>query len=195
MAQKTNYRMYDNIFLEILSLSSPWVMIPFHLTVISLQLFIGLNKDIHLGFGLFLFGVFSWSLAEYVMHRWLFHLELKHSLVKAFHFAMHGYHHKEPRDTNRLYMPPIPALLFLGVFWVLFSLFFGQGAWFFLAGFELGYLFYSTVHFLVHTRKAPKYFTWLWHHHLIHHYKEPERAYGVSSRFWDRIFRTMPTDN
>jgi sterol desaturase/sphingolipid hydroxylase (fatty acid hydroxylase superfamily) len=167
-------------------------MVPFHLVLILIQLFVGVSHNPNWGFGLFLAGMFSWTLAEYVLHRWLFHWEHKNPLIKAFHFAMHGYHHLQPKDTNRLYMPPVPTLLFLSVFWVLFSMFFGMGVWFFLAGFELGYLIYSSIHFLVHTRKAPKYFTWLWHHHLIHHYRQPERAYGVSSRLWDRIFRTMP---
>ena len=25
-------------------------------------------------------------------------------------------------------------------------------------------------------------------HHMLHHYAEPDRGYGVSSDFWDRIF-------
>ncbi len=170
-------------------------MIPFHVLLIVLQLIAGNGLNSEWGYVLFFAGIFFWTLAEYILHRWLFHWVSESAVIKAFHFAMHGYHHQEPRDTTRLYMPPIPAFLFLSVFWVIFSLFFGSEVWLFLPGFELGYLIYSTIHFLVHTIEAPKRFSWLWRHHLIHHYKEPSRAFGVSSRFWDRIFHTMPDQN
>jgi sterol desaturase/sphingolipid hydroxylase (fatty acid hydroxylase superfamily) len=196
MEKKQAYRMYSNRWLELLSLSGPNVMIPFHLSLVGLQLYIGVQGraygDITLILGLFIFGMLLWTLAEYVLHRYLFHFKNDHPWIKAFHFAMHGYHHEVPHDANRLFMPPVPALLFLGIFWILFFAVVGNGVWFLLPGFEFGYLLYSFIHFSVHTRKAPKGFEKLWHHHILHHYKEPEKAFGVSSRFWDRVFRTLP---
>ncbi|MGB3618930.1 MAG: sterol desaturase family protein, partial [Catalinimonas sp.] len=32
----------------------------------------------------------------------------------------------------------------------------------------------------------------LWVHHSIHHFKDDERAFGVSSPLWDWVFGTMP---
>jgi sterol desaturase/sphingolipid hydroxylase (fatty acid hydroxylase superfamily) len=195
MGQPKSYKMFENRWLELLSLSSPKLMIPFHLLLIFTQCVIGkmtCNYSAIQIFITFISGIFFWSLAEYFLHRHLFHLKHDHPWLKAFHFAMHGYHHEVPHDTNRLFMPPVPALLFLSLFWLLFYGFVGNGVWFFLPGFELGYLLYSFVHYSVHTRKAPKGFEGLWHHHIVHHYKEPEKAFGVSSRLWDRVFRTMP---
>lgn len=195
MQQDRTFRMYDNRWLELLSISGPQLMIPFHLVLIVSQLIVGMTITTNsMGYNLLLgvSGIFLWTLAEYVLHRHLFHFKNDHPWLKAFHFAMHGYHHEVPHDANRLFMPPVPALLFLTVFWMLFYGFLGKGVWFFLPGFELGYLLYSFVHYSVHTRKAPKRFEGLWHHHMLHHYKEPEKAFGVSSRLWDRVFRTMP---
>lgn len=196
MEKEKSFRMYENRWLELLSVSGPHIMIPFHLCLIGLQLTVGFRlSGAQVSFvtvSLFLAGILSWSLSEYLLHRYLFHFKNDHPWVKAFHFAMHGYHHEVPHDANRLFMPPVPALLFLVLFWGLFFLCFDSGVWFFLPGFEFGYLLYSFVHYSVHTRKAPRGFEKLWHHHLIHHYKEPEKAFGVSSRFWDRIFLTLP---
>jgi sterol desaturase/sphingolipid hydroxylase (fatty acid hydroxylase superfamily) len=197
MKSSEKNRMYDNPILELLSLSGPKMMVSFHLILIGISLFIGYRV---LGefvsnwqvIALFLLGIFSWSLAEYVLHRHLFHFTNSNKFVKAFHFAMHGYHHENPTDTNRLFMPPVPAFLFLVVFFGLFYLFLGSYTWFYLPGFEFGYLSYSFMHYSMHARKAPKSLEKLWHHHIVHHYKEPEKAFGVSSRIWDRLFGTMP---
>jgi sterol desaturase/sphingolipid hydroxylase (fatty acid hydroxylase superfamily) len=195
MKKEKSFKMYDNRWLELLSLSGPRLMITFHIVLIGLQITIGFQNTVFDLFQValrFSLGIFFWTLAEYFLHRHLFHIKSEQPWVKAFHFAMHGYHHEVPHDANRLFMPPVPALLFLAVFWLLFYGFLGDGVWFFLPGFELGYLMYSIVHYSVHTRKAPKGFEKLWHHHMIHHYKEPEKAFGVSSTMWDRMFRTMP---
>jgi sterol desaturase/sphingolipid hydroxylase (fatty acid hydroxylase superfamily) len=32
---------------------------------------------------------------------------------------------------------------------------------------------------------------WLKHHHVLHHYRNPDRGYGVSTPLWDYIFGTM----
>ena len=32
---------------------------------------------------------------------------------------------------------------------------------------------------------------WMKHHHGIHHYRNPDRGYGVSSPLWDYVFGTM----
>ena len=199
MNTKPKPRMYDNPLMELLSQSGPKLMITFHLMLISAQIYNGfhtaqLNIDNSLIFLCFVFlsGVIVWSLAEYLLHRKLFHLKGSSNMMKAFHYTLHGYHHKNPSDANRLFMPPIPALLFLSVFFGFFYLFIGKFVWIFLPGFELGYLMYSFIHYSIHTRKAPKLLQPLWHHHILHHYKLPEKAYGVSSRFWDRVFRTLP---
>lgn len=183
--------------MELLSKSGPIMMTVFHALVIGATLSYGysLNDEIH-SIGtialIFFLGFISWSLGEYTMHRFLFHIESKNRFVKSFHYAMHGYHHRFPNDIKRLFMPPVPALLFLSIFFGMFYLLIGSYAWYFLPGFEFGYLVYSFVHYSIHKKGLVKYFKGLGHHHIVHHYKAPEKAFGVSTTFWDRIFKTMP---
>lgn len=194
--KKTENRMFDNPFLELLSKSGPKMMITFHLIVVTCTIYIG--NQLHSEattlqiFSFFILGYFSWTITEYLMHRYVFHWESENKFLKAFHYAMHGYHHEVPHDYNRLFMPPVPAFLFLCAFFGLFYIFLGKYTWFFLPGFELGYLTYSIIHYTVHV-KVPKnkYLNKLWLHHANHHYKTPDKAYGVSSVFWDKIFRTL----
>lgn len=197
MSTKPRLRMYNNPIMELLSQSGPKLMITFHLILISIQIYYGLSvlqsdNSLFKLFLVFATGIIFWSLAEYLLHRKLFHLEGNTKMIKAFHYAMHGYHHEQPNDANRLFMPPVPASLFLSLFFGLFYMIIGKFVWFFMPGFELGYLMYSFIHYSIHTHKAPRLLQQLWHHHIIHHYKEPDKAYGVSSRFWDRVFRTLP---
>lgn len=190
--------MFKNPVMELLSISGPKMMVTYHLIVISAVLGIGFYKLLPDGYsvwqilGVFFGAIFVWSIAEYFMHRYLFHYVNDNKYVKGFHYAMHGYHHEQPNDTNRLFMPPVPASLFLLAFFGIFYLIMGKFAWAFLPGFEFGYLMYSFTHYSIHTRKAPKGREKLWHNHLIHHYKEPEKAFGVSSIMWDKVFHTLP---
>lgn len=147
--------------------------------------------------GLFFFALFFWTLAEYLLHRYLFHWVSEHPFVKRFHFIMHGSHHLYPKDTERLLMPPVPGLIMASVlfciFYVIFSLIgYPVLTWAFFPGFFLGYLLYSFLHRATHVMRPPKRFQLLWRHHLLHHYKYPNKAYGVSSPLWDYVFGTMP---
>ncbi len=147
--------------------------------------------------GFFVFALFIWTLAEYLLHRYLFHWISDNKFVKRFHFIMHGSHHLYPRDTERLLMPPVPGLimasaLFL-IFYAIFSLLgYGNYTWAFFPGFFLGYLLYSFLHRATHVVKPPKRFKYIWKHHSLHHYKYPNKAFGVSTPFWDHVFGTMP---
>src|SRR4051812_22118677 len=58
-------------------------------------------------------GALSWTLFEYVMHRFVFHFEAKSRAVKYIVHLFHGIHHDDPLDPTRLVMPPVVSL-FLG---------------------------------------------------------------------------------
>lgn len=147
--------------------------------------------------GIFVIGLFFWTFAEYMLHRYLFHWINENSYVQRFHFIMHGSHHLYPRDIERLLMPPVPGLIMatflFAVFYLIFSIL-GQPTytWAFFPGFFLGYLLYSVLHRATHVAKPPKRFKFLWKHHSLHHYKYPNKAFGVSNTFWDKVFGTMP---
>lgn len=142
---------------------------------------------------LFIAGLVVFTLVEYIMHRFLFHLTPKTEKAEKFAYTIHGVHHDYPKDKDRLAMPiPLSLILATGFFFF-FKLFMGNLVFGFLPGFLMGYTSYLWVHYMVHAFQPPKNF-WkiLWVHHGIHHYKEPERAFGVSSPLWDVIFGTMP---
>ncbi|HUI09478.1 MAG TPA: sterol desaturase family protein [Bacteroidota bacterium] len=142
---------------------------------------------------LFVAGLVVWTLAEYLLHRFVFHYEPKSGWGKRLHFLMHGVHHDYPQDSKRLVMPPVVsiplALLFLGAF-ILILPAASVGAVF--GGFIFGYICYDEIHYATH--HAPmkgKLGLWLKHHHVRHHYLDPGRGFGVSSPIWDYVFGTM----
>lgn len=143
--------------------------------------------------GLFITGYFVFTLVEYLMHRFVFHMEEDTEVKKKIVYGMHGVHHDYPRDKDRLAMPIPLSITIATAFFFLFRLLMGDWVYGFLPGFLMGYASYLWVHYMVHAMQPPKnFFKIFWVHHGIHHYKQPERAFGVSSPFWDMVFGTMP---
>jgi sterol desaturase/sphingolipid hydroxylase (fatty acid hydroxylase superfamily) len=147
--------------------------------------------------GLFTLGLFFWTFAEYMLHRYVFHWVTEAKWSQRFHFIMHGSHHQYPRDKERLLMPPVPGIIMasilFGIFYVVFWIFGAPKLTFgFFPGFFTGYLLYSFVHRATHVMRPPKRFKKLWMHHSLHHYRYPDKAFGVSNTLWDRVFGTMP---
>lgn len=141
----------------------------------------------------FIGGFLSWTFFEYVLHRYLFHIaETAFSGSKRLQYVLHGVHHEYPNDAQRTLMPTVPKVLFAIPFFGLFYLIFGVTGAFFASGFMFGYYIYSLVHYSIHRYKAPKFLKPLWEHHHRHHHLTDDKAFGVSSMFWDRIFGTMP---
>jgi sterol desaturase/sphingolipid hydroxylase (fatty acid hydroxylase superfamily) len=142
---------------------------------------------------LFVIGLFSFSLVEYAVHRYVFHMSTDTKLKEKIQYTFHGVHHEYPKDSKRLAMPPVLSVLLAVTLLVLFRTVMGEYAYAFLPGFVLGYASYLFVHYIVHVYQPPKnIFRSLWINHGIHHYKDTGKAYGVSSPLWDYIFRTMP---
>ena len=145
---------------------------------------------------LFLAGLLFFTFVEYIMHRYLYHIPATSERKKKISYTMHGVHHDYPKDKSRLAMPPVLSLIVATVLFIIYRVVLGDYVFGFLAGFLIGYAGYLAVHYSVHAFKVPSNFLKvLWHHHSIHHYREPDRAFGVSSTLWDHIFRTMPRKN
>ena len=143
--------------------------------------------------GLFVAGLFFFTFVEYIMHRYLYHIPATSERKKKISYTMHGVHHDYPKDKSRLAMPPVLSLIIATVLFIIYRAVLGDYVFGFLAGFLIGYAGYLAVHYSVHAFKVPNNFLkTLWHHHSIHHYRESDRAFGVSSPLWDHIFRTMP---
>lgn len=143
---------------------------------------------------LFMSGFLLFTLAEYVTHRYVFHMNETTEIKKKLVYTMHGVHHHYPKDKDRLAMPIPASVTFAFLLFLLFRFILGDLVYGFLPGFFIGYASYLWVHFMVHAFQPPKnFFKILWIHHGIHHHKQPEKAFGVSSPLWDLVFRTMPT--
>lgn len=137
-------------------------------------------------------GYFIWTFAEYMMHRFLYHKSGDASYDSRFKYMFHGVHHEYPDDSERLVLPPVPSLLLAGTLFSLFYLIMGWYALLFATGFLWGYVTYMNLHFIVHKFRPPKRFAFWWKHHQIHHFQQHDRAFGVTTSLWDRLFGTMP---
>jgi 4-hydroxysphinganine ceramide fatty acyl 2-hydroxylase len=187
-------RMFKSDFMEFFSHVHPATPLAIYCPAIVFALYVALWRrelSILAVAGLFLLGVFFWTLIEYVIHRYAFHHQPKTQMGKQFHFIVHGVHHDYPNDAKRLVMPPvisIPlAFLFYGLFWLLF----GGAAPAIWAGLAAGYVCYDSVHYAIHhfPMKAG-ILNRLKQHHLRHHFHDDHSGYGVSSPLWDYVFRT-----
>lgn len=140
----------------------------------------------------FIFGLAFWTFAEYVLHRWVFHFEPKSAWGKRIHFIFHGVHHDYPKDRLRLVMPLSASIPMATIIYFLFSIFLSEyilAAFF--AGFLLGYLIYDESHYAMHHANFKSgFFKKIKDHHMLHHYADPEKGFGVSSSIWDVFFNS-----
>lgn len=188
-------RMFKSDFMEALSRVHPAVPLIIFVPVILYMFYLSywyFQLPLTNIFGLVMFGVFVWTITEYLLHRFIFHLELKSEFGKKIHFIFHGVHHDYPSDSRRLVMPPSVSIPLATLFYLLFRFLIGDVAVYpFFAGFLSGYLFYDMTHYAVHHfNMHSKFWLALKHHHIKHHYKDPDRGFGVSSPLWDIIFGT-----
>mmetsp|Transcript_30166 Transcript_30166/g.58944 ORF Transcript_30166/g.58944 Transcript_30166/m.58944 type:complete len:371 (+) Transcript_30166:229-1341(+) len=145
-------------------------------------------------------GVFAWTLIEYVLHRFVFHLDeaVQFSYWSiTLHFLLHGVHHKLPQDAMRLVFPPVLTSIFLYLVFAAFDAFLPT-PWAFAvtSGGLTGYIGYDLCHYYLHHSGIPpmSYFGRLKKYHLAHHYKDPKLGYGITSKAWDHVFGTVLDD-
>lgn len=184
-------RMFKNDFLE--SLSKIHFSVPLFIYVPMVIYFVYkafVNDISGLAFVLyFVLGIFVWTATEYVLHRFIFHYHPKSKFGQRIHFIFHGVHHDYPRDSKRLVMVPSVSLPLAVVFYYLFSLFLAPvNLYAFFPGFLVGYLAYDMTHYAIHHANFKTAF-WkkIKQHHMLHHYDDPSKGYGVSSALWDKI--------
>jgi sterol desaturase/sphingolipid hydroxylase (fatty acid hydroxylase superfamily) len=138
-------------------------------------------------------GMITFSLVEYVIHRWVFHFNAVTEKQKQLKYKIHGVHHEYPRDKDRLVMPPVLSIVLAILFYGFFRMIAGKYVLLFYPGFLSGYSIYLLIHYAIHRYRPPANFLrFLWTHHALHHYKSEDAAFGVSNPVWDLIFGTMP---
>jgi len=192
---KGQARIFKNQYLEMLTKTHPFVIWGMYIPVIFFLLYYSFTKeDFTWSYIVLLFfaGIFSWTLFEYLMHRFVFHYVAHSPGAQRLIYIIHANHHEYPRDKERLFMPPAPSLIMACIVFALQYLTMGNNVFMFFPGFLLGYLIYGTMHYAIHAWNPP--FKWmkpLWRNHHLHHYKEQEKGFGVSTTIWDRVFGTM----
>jgi 4-hydroxysphinganine ceramide fatty acyl 2-hydroxylase len=139
-------------------------------------------------------GIFLWTLAEYGLHRFIFHVFASKYGNKHIKYVIHGMHHVYPNDPYRVIFPPQGSLV-IGALLLLLFLIILPKAWAFTitGGFALGYCWYEFMHYAIHQIKWP--FHWYKgrkRHHLLHHHNENYKDvnYGVTTSLWDHVFKT-----
>ena len=130
-------------------------------------------------------GLLAWPAVEYAIHGLLSHRF--RTPVSPLHWS----HHRTPAAvfTSPLAWVPIAGAV-LGLSTLAAGLTLG-GA--FTGGLLAGFLRYEYVHWRIHFREPrTKRQARLRSHHLAHHFVNPRAYHGVTTRFWDHVFRTLP---
>lgn len=201
---ETPIRLFKSNFMEFFTHISPIAVVVIWVPVAVGFMVLEVLAKRGLGWGYmpiaFLVGLFLWTFAEYMLHRFLFHYEAKSDQARKVFYLFHGIHHHQPQCKTRLVMPPVVsiplALVMYGIMYSLFVLLLGLTHWLWpvMSGFIVGYLCYDLIHYATH-HFAMRNGIWkaLKRYHMQHHYKTPDARYGVSSPLWDVIFATKPS--
>ena len=129
----------------------------------------------------------------------VFHWEPDNKFGKRFHFIIHGCHHTWIDDPYRLVMPPAAGIAIAAIFWIGFDglsillsqWFDASWPWTLFAGFLAGYINYDLTHYATHHVKLKnKRLIKIRAHHMNHHFNNPDKKYGFTTFFWDKLFGT-----
>lgn len=156
------------------------------LVLVVFLLLTGQNEQWLLILALVGLGLVGWTLIEYTLHRFVMHG------IRPFS-QWHAEHHQRPKAL--ICTPTIMSMMLIAVLVFLPSLLlFGnlQQACALTLGLVIGYLFYSIVHHAIHYWRVDN--AWLKQRkrsHAQHHSNiEQPACFGVSSGFWDHIFKS-----
>jgi len=138
----------------------------------------------------FLAGIASWSLLEYVIHRWLGH---ERRFVRRTMFGReHTRHHSQGDYFASAWFKLVAAVVVLVLVGVpaiaLAGVEAGSAYALGLVGF---YTYYEWFHLSLHVREGVgTHGRWARRHHFHHHFGDPRRNFGVTSPIWDHVFGT-----
>lgn len=144
---------------------------------------------------LFVIGVLAWTLLEYGLHRFLFHIQIpvRNPWLRNIVNSSHLLHHAAPRDHTKVLVHPsyglvISSILYGLIYLITGSLFSAAGM---MTGVWSGFLYYEAVHYRVHFSLSATGFVGRQRRaHFYHHFTNNKRCFGVTSPLWDYVFRT-----
>lgn len=151
----------------------------------------GFLPEILVRFFLLSKGWVAWTLVEYCMHRWSFHGSGQSKSQQKDSFNHHHHHtHPDSMIFNNVHRSVSMITILLCVFTL-----FGGPLWLcYAAGLIAGFSSYMLIHWFLHQRLAIKIFPMLVKQHVWHHCKYPNKCFGITSTFWDRLFQSLPSD-
>lgn len=134
-----------------------------------------------------LLGVLTWTLLEYLIHRFLGHEPRLRPNPFA---AEHVRHHSEGDYFAPTWKKLLAAAAVTGLLaWPMSRL--GAPGLAYLLGLMGFYGVYEVLHRRAHTHAGVgPYGRWLRTHHFAHHYSDARMNHGVTSPLWDLVFRT-----
>lgn len=166
------------------------VVVPALLPLGALALFAWLPNPL-LKYFFFTKGWMAWTLTEYAIHRWSFH-EKKIKGNKERGLLNHTYHHTHP--TDMIITPFMRSMAIVAFILSVWSLLQGPVLLTYFTGWLSGLALYSLMHYFLHQSIAVKIFPTLVKQHIWHHTKYADKCFGVSTTFWDRVFKTLPAE-
>lgn len=134
-------------------------------------------------------GWFMWTFTEYWLHRFSMHDPGTYKKPDD----KHAHHHQHPSDIS---ITPVQRIL-LGCIVIAATVVAWRSNSYFilLAGYAIGMLGYTCMHWVLHQSWAQKLFPSLIHFHIQHHCKHPDKCFGISVTWWDYLFDTVPNDH
>lgn len=138
-------------------------------------------------------GLFAWTLVEWVLH-WAMHVHTRWAAFSRFQDQAHLRHHRAPDDLEHSVMN-LRGSLVLGVLFFALAL----AGWrdldralMFHCGLLVGYIWYEFAHLAAHGAWRVRWLRRMDRHHALHHFKDWDHAFGVTTPLWDWVFRTLP---
>jgi len=161
-------------FLLIGWMTSSLILFPVKMSALSIIVYI-------------ILGSFSWSLIEYVLHRWVLHQWPPFC-------EWHHEHHRQPKalicTATLVSLGAIALTVYLPLYWAASA----EVATCFTLGLLMGYLAYAVTHHAIHHWPNSRV-AWLNNRRVIHclHHACPHHSFGVTSTVWDRVLGTRLT--
>lgn len=130
---------------------------------------------------MFVLGALTWTLLEYLIHRWMGH-------DRRFRKSPFGVEHVRHHIEGNYFAPTWKKVLFAaGVGGVLLLV----ADFPYVAGLLAAYGAYEFLHRREHTHAGiGPYGRWVRRHHFHHHFVDGRTNHGVTSPIWDVVFRT-----
>lgn len=145
--------------------------------------------------GIMSIGLFSWTIAEYFLHRFPFHNPTTKEPWRFLSSGQHLLHHEIPNHADYVAAPLVMSIIIYAVI-LSICLLVTRGAAVTLlwgGGFGIAYLAYEAIHYHAHHgRPKTAVGRYLKRYHLIHHFKDSNNYYGVTTPLWDWILGTKP---